>query len=447
METVEARILRRILPTEDEEARLREVVRDLMSRLSERIAARGLDAKPILVGSVAKGTHLRETEIDMFVAFPPDLPREALEKEGLALGDILERPVRMFAEHPYSRGWYHGFEVEIVPCYKITEATQRLSAVDRTPLHVDYVLGHLAEDQGNEVRLLKAWAEGIGVYGAEAKIRGFSGYLCELLVLKHVTFRGVLDTATSWRAGLTIEFERPATRAFPEPLVVVDPVDGNRNVASAVSAEQMAAFAHAAREYLARPSERFFFPRPSKPKTVTQLRVLLKTRGTRLVLVTMPAPDLTEDVVYPQVRKAHRSVLDLLDREGFVVLHSASSVEGGEVVLVFEFETFELPKVQVHAGPPAWVKNSEDFLRKWTSSRRRMAGPYLRGDRWFVEVERESTTAADLLKRELRSLSLGRDLDRVARRGLRVRVDADAVRAAYAGVLTTFFDKRFPWER
>ena len=447
METVEARILRRILPTEDEEARLRAVVRDLTARLSERIAARSLDAKPVLVGSVAKGTHLHETEIDMFVAFPPDLPRETLEKEGLALGDILERPVRMFAEHPYSRGWFKGFEVEIVPCYKITEATQRLSAVDRTPLHVDYVLGHLAKDRGNEVRLLKAWAEGIGVYGAEAKVRGFSGYLCELLVLKHGTIRGVLETATSWRAGLKIEFERPATRSFPEPLVVVDPVDGNRNVASAVSAEQMAVFAHAAREYLAKPSERFFFPRPSKPRTVPQLRALLRTRGTRLVVVTMPAPDLTEDVVYPQVRKAHRAVLDLLDREGFVVLHSASSVEGGEVVLVFEFEIFEFPKVQVHAGPPAWVKNADDFLRKWMSSRRRMAGPYLRGDRWVVEVEREATTAADLLRRESRSLSLGRDLDRVARRGLRIRVDADAVRAAYAGALTTFYDKRFPWER
>src|SRR5688572_1014655 len=142
MDPVEARVLKRILPTKEEDARLQEVVHELKTRLSERIAARGLDAKPILVGSVAKGVHLHEPEVDMFVAFSPDVPREVLEKEGLALGDILTRPVRMYAEHPYTRGWYTGFEVEIVPCYRITNAAQRLSAVDRTPLHVDYVLGH-----------------------------------------------------------------------------------------------------------------------------------------------------------------------------------------------------------------------------------------------------------------------------------------------------------------
>src|SRR5437762_2022879 len=218
MPRFEDSILRKILPSPEEDRRIQGVVRDVMRILETKIAAKGLAAKPLLVGSVAKGVHLTGTEIDIFVTFPPDTPREVLEREGLALGDVLERPVRMYAEHPYTRGWYGGFEVEIVPCYRITDATQRLSAVDRTPLHVDYVLGHLQEDQATEVRLLKAWTGGIGVYGAEAKIRGFSGYLCELLVLKHSTFRGVLQAATSWRPGAKIEFETVATRLFPEPL-------------------------------------------------------------------------------------------------------------------------------------------------------------------------------------------------------------------------------------
>src|SRR5207249_3088716 len=85
----------------------------------------------LLVGSVAKGVHLTGTEIDIFVAFPADTPREVLEREGLALGDVLERPVRMYAEHPYTRGWYGGFEVEVVPCYRITDATPRMSSIVR----------------------------------------------------------------------------------------------------------------------------------------------------------------------------------------------------------------------------------------------------------------------------------------------------------------------------
>jgi tRNA nucleotidyltransferase (CCA-adding enzyme) len=447
MDPVEARVLKKILPTPDEEARLHEIVHELQETLSERIAARGLDAKPILVGSVAKGTHLHEPEIDMFVAFPPDVPREKLEAEGLALGDILDRPVRMYAEHPYTRGWYKGFEVEVVPCYKITDASQRLSAVDRTPLHVDYVLGHLREDQGTEVRFLKAWTGGIGVYGAEAKIRGFSGYLCELLVLKHGTFRGVLEAARSWRHGMKIEFETPAGRAFNEPLVVVDPVDGNRNVASAVSGEQLATFVHAAREYLAKPSERFFFPRPLKPRTLAQLKATLRRRETHLIAVTIPAPKVTEDVSYPQVRKAHKSILDLVHRHGFTATNTWFGIEGGDVLILIEFEVFRLPKVEIHDGPPVWVKNAEDFLRKWRRSNRRVAGPYIRGERWVVEVWREAVDAAARLKRDFRTLSLGRDVDKAAKRGLRILVDAGAIRKPYAAAITGFYDKRFPWER
>src|SRR5206468_2234734 len=242
--TVEERVLARIRPSPDEEARIESVVRELLDRLRSTLRSKGWEAKPFLAGSVAKGTHLTGTEIDVFVAFPPDLPRADLEERGLALGTILEKGTHRYAEHPYTRGWYGGFEVEIVPCYRITDATQRMSAVDRTPLHVDYVLGRVKEGQTDEIRLLKAWAEGIGVYGA-------------------------------------------------------------------VSVEQLATFVHAAREYLESPSERFFFPRPLKPLSVSRLRAAVKRRGGGLLAISIPAPAVTDDVLYPQLRKAHRAFLDL----------------------------------------------------------------------------------------------------------------------------------------
>src|SRR3989475_4280384 len=416
---VEEKVLARIRPSADEEARIERVVRELLERLSSTLKSRGWDARPFLAGSVAKGTPLTGTEIDVFVAFPPDLPRADLESRGLALGTILEKGAHLYAEHPYTRGWYKGFEVEVVPCYRITDATQRLSAVDRTPLHVDYVLGHLQENQATEVRLLKAFAGGIGVYGAEAKIRGFSGYLCELLVLKHDTFRGVLEAAKSWHPGTKVEFETLAGRAFNEPFIVVDPVDGNRNVASAVSAEQLATFVHAAREYLAKPSDRFFFPRPLKPRSVAQLKATLRRRVTHLVVVSIPAPKLTEDVSYPQVRKAHKAILELVHRRGFVVMNAWSGIEGDEVLLLFEFEVFRLPRVELHDGPPVWVRNAEDFLRKWRRAKRRVAGPYIRGERWVVEVTREAVDAAAPLQKEVRALGLRPAPGRAGKAGAR----------------------------
>src|SRR5207245_10769577 len=139
--SVEERVLARIRPTPDEEARIEKVVREILDRLRSTLQSKGWEAKPFLAGSVAKGTHLTGTEIDVFVAFPPDLPRADLEERGLALGKLLEKGTHRYAEHPYTRGWYGGFEVEIVPCHRTTAATRRMSAVDRPPIRAEHVPG------------------------------------------------------------------------------------------------------------------------------------------------------------------------------------------------------------------------------------------------------------------------------------------------------------------
>src|SRR5207244_12474510 len=100
MPPFEEQILRKILPSAEEDRRIQGVVRDVMKTLEGKIAAKGLRAKPLLVGSVAKGVHLTGTEIDIFVAFPPDTPREILERGGLALGDVRGRAVAMAAGDP-----------------------------------------------------------------------------------------------------------------------------------------------------------------------------------------------------------------------------------------------------------------------------------------------------------------------------------------------------------
>src|SRR5947199_8319800 len=115
--TVEEKVLARIRPSPDEEARIESVVRELLERLRATLKSKGWEAKPFLAGSVAKGTHLTGTEIDVFVAFTTDLPGADLEERGFALGNNPDKGTHRYAEHPYRRGWYGGFEDLIVPCY------------------------------------------------------------------------------------------------------------------------------------------------------------------------------------------------------------------------------------------------------------------------------------------------------------------------------------------
>lgn len=437
-------VLRRVVPSEEEEARIRETVEDVQRRVRDGLAKRGIPGEPLLVGSVAKGTHLSDAEIDIFVCFPRETARDVLEKVGLALGEFLEDKTRMYAEHPYTRGRWRGFEVEVVPCYRIDDVSQKMSAVDRTPLHAAYVIANLTEKARAEVRLLKAFCEGVGVYGAEAKVQGFSGYLCELLVLRYGTFRGVLEAATRWRRGEVLELDLAAGKAFEDPLVVIDPIDAERNVASAVSAESMATFVHAARSFLEKPGLTFFFPKPRKPLTAAQAKRILARRGTTLLGIALPSPDLTDDVLYPQVRKAQRAIEETCRREDFRIARSRASVVGGRVLLLFEFEVFALPRARKHLGPPVWVKNAEDFLRRWRGSKDALTSPYVEDDRWVVDVRREATDAAAFLKGRLPALSLGAHLDGLAAKA-RFLKDGAVLREPYLADATALLDPRFPW--
>src|SRR5438093_11017179 len=79
MPPFEEQILRKSLPSAEEDRRIQGVVRDVMKTLEGKIAAKGLRAKPLLVGSVPKAVHLTGTELDILLAFPPCSPGGILE--------------------------------------------------------------------------------------------------------------------------------------------------------------------------------------------------------------------------------------------------------------------------------------------------------------------------------------------------------------------------------
>ncbi|TET91134.1 MAG: CCA tRNA nucleotidyltransferase [Methanomassiliicoccales archaeon] len=438
---IEDRVLEKIVPSREEEERLREVVAILKRRLEAEIGDLGIDAHPLLVGSVAKGTHLKNPEIDMFVCFTPSTSRKDLEKYGLMLGESVVGGEKHYAEHPYIMGEFEGFTTEIVPCYKVTDPRKKMSAVDRTPFHTEYVLKNQKEKQKNETRLLKQFAKGTGVYGAEAKVQGLSGYLCELLVLEYGSFRKVLKGASKWRKGAVLELEKKASKKFTEPLIVVDPVDSGRNVASALSLNQFARFIQLSRFYLKNPKMKFFFPlRPKKP-TKAGIQKRLKARGTDFLTVAIKKPDMVDDVLYPQIRKAVRSIANLCERNEFVVYDSGFHVLENEILFLIELKSARLPVVRKHKGPTAWVGNVDDFLQKWERSRKKVAGPYVENGHFYFDLKRDHAEAKTLLRRELKNLGLGKNLDEVVSKRFTVLQNEEIISEGYLVPFSMFLEK------
>ena len=408
-------MLERIKPGPSERKRLQEVSVALISRIESMAEGCGLELKAMLVGSAARGTWLAgDHDLDVFlgVGVEDDLEK-ALELARRISPDHREK----YAEHPYIQARIDGFEVDLVPCYLVDDAAHLRSAVDRTPFHNRYVKQRIAGLE-DEVLLLKQFMKGSGVYGSELRVGGFSGYLAELLVLCYGSLAAVIEAASLWKPGLKLDLEGRGRVEQADPLVVVDPVDPGRNVAAALTLNRMLQFALAARTFMARPDIEFFFANPPAPLSDREIEALMEERGTLPLLIEFAAPDVVEDVLYPQLRKAESSVNALLERKGFSILRSDVISYSNRAALLLEMEVWRLSPACRREGPPVW--QADHISRFLAAHPKILSGPYIKDGRMVVEEERRYAQAADLLAAELASLSLGRHISASIRSGYKI---------------------------
>lgn len=410
-ETVIAGVLRKITPSVKERRETEAVLERI--RKATRDALKPLKLEYTLAGSFLRDTWLPDKkEFDIFILFPESVSRQDLEEKGLEIGKAIVRALGgsheiAYAEHPYIRADVDGYAVDFVPCYDIKEPGRIKSAVDRTPHHNRYILANLTGSLPSEVRLLKQFCKGIGVYGSDLCVEGFSGYLTELLVIKYGTFKNVLLSAAGWEAGsVFIDLGRhhktkPDLRdAFPgQPLVVIDPVDRKRNVAAALSPANFEKFRARCASFLKSPAPSYF----SKKRTVMkpgEVSRLMKSRGTRMLAVVFERPDVVDDVIYPQMRRSAKRLTGMMEDNDFRVLGSGVWCGDEECCILLELEVWSLPSVRKVIGPPVFArKHSEEFMRKYSGSGRLCVV----GDAWLAEVRRRYTDALELLQSTVKS--------------------------------------------
>ena len=453
--TVERKVLERVTPTEEQQKKLDKVVNDLSIRVREIGMYFNLVVEPFIAGSVAKNTHLREPDVDIFMLFSPDIPLETLTSKGLDIATSIIEGKERYAQHPYIQGTYEGFQVDMVPAYRLKDTSSLMTAVDRTPFHVKYVNATLLREQRDEVRLLKAFMKGIGTYGAEEAIQGFSGYLLELLTIHFGSFHAALKGLSQYVPGTRLDLfhmlkddelpDEESVATFADAMVFIDPVDYKRNVASAVSLDTLAFTIYAAREYLLKPRMTFFFPNPPDVLPRQRLEGMLQDRETTVVGLTFPVFHENLDVVHGQIRKAIRAITRLCNRSGFPVLHNRYAILGKECLMLLEFEVSQLPMVTVHHGPQVGEGNEAEFMAKWSTDERTLAGPYIEDGSWRVDVIRTHTRVTDLLMAEIPTLNLGKHLTPAVSEGFSMWTGEDLVKKMYRPTLTRFFTRKPSW--
>jgi len=364
-------VLMKIRPTEEEKKQSQKLARAIINDINKE----GYEA--ILVGSRARGTFISgERDLDIFVFFAKNTPRKELERQGLALGKRILRkhkPIVHYAEHPYVKGKMNGITVEIVPCYKVKKTI--ISSVDRTPLHNDYLMRKI-KGKEDEILLLKKFLKAIDAYGADQRVHGFSGVLCEVLILHlhYGTFEKLIKDAAKWDKKTIIDIAKLCDKRqylkFPEPFVVIDPVDKNRNMAAAVSRTTLSRFILACRDFNEKKPEKSFFPKPK----IINLKTAIK--GKNLIIVTFGKPDVIEEVLWSQLERLAAAMKKQMIVNGFEVYKTMHwTDEKKRCALVFELNSYTVSEKEKHKGPEVWdTENVKKFIEKnpeyWVSRSR-----------------------------------------------------------------------------
>lgn len=230
------------------------------------------DGKAVLGGSGDKGTWLKNVhDADIFVQFDYKKFKDKSEK----LSDILEKHlkkkfkkvIRLHGSRDYFQIKEKDFLFEVIPVLKINKALQAKNITDVSLLHAKWVKKH--KKYVDDIRLVKQFCKANNVYGAESYIKGFSGYICEILTIHYKGFLGLVKNGAKWEEKTIIDTEKYYKNKnevlfnlnnskLTGPLVIIDPVQKDRNAAAAISLEKFNEFVKVCKKFLRNPSYKFF---------------------------------------------------------------------------------------------------------------------------------------------------------------------------------------------
>lgn len=436
IEKIKTEVLEGIKPGPNEKKEVEALAKDLLEKIDKIALELGFDAFGVLVGSAARDTWTSgDKDLDIFIMLPPILSKDELEQQGLQIAKkISSEHEERYAEHPYIHARFGNYDVDLVPCFNVKDASKIKSAVDRTPFHNSYIKKHILGLE-DEVLLLKQFMRGKGVYGAELKLQGFSGYLCELLVLKYGSFLGVIQNASDWEYGELIDLEGCGSYEKKDPFIFIDPVDPKRNVAAAVSVDSFSKFIDVSRSFLSNPSTDYFFPKLIPPISKEELIKEIDKRGTEFLSIVFDIPDIVDDILYPQLYKAEKSIVGLINRHGFRVFGSDVCAKKNKAIIFFEMEVSRLPKIKKHFGPPVTSKNrSLDFIEKHKNSQ-----IDIEDGKYVSKIKRDYTDIFSLLENELLFCALGKNISTYVKNGYKLLKDEEVLEEGFSEFIGKYF--------
>ncbi len=422
-------VLGSIKPTNLEEKELNARISSFVAKIQKQFPNN--HAKAMLGGSGAKGTWLKNSyDADIFVLFNY---RKFADKSA-ELSNILEKKLksafklqkinRLHGSRDYfqiiekfdkkidngsakTKNNNDEFTFEIVPILDIKKAKEAKNITDISPLHASWVKKNSNQNLRDDIRLAKQFCKSVAVYGAESYIQGFSGYILEILVVHYKGFINLLTAASKWPLEIKQETDKVIIDVKKyyknktevlfnvnkakthSPLIVIDPVQRDRNAAAALGNEQYLNFILAAKKFLAEPDKGFF---EIKEVTLSELKKQ-ETASKKLHVLEAQSLAGKRDVVGAKLMKAFEHIKTKLVDNEFKLHHSCWSWDKKKIALFWFFiDGKKLDAVIINSGPPvALKKHVAEFKKKYRKT-------FVKDNKLYAKAKRKYVDAGSLLK-------------------------------------------------
>jgi tRNA nucleotidyltransferase (CCA-adding enzyme) len=318
-------ILRKITPTDKEISLIGNITKNLQNLIHKKATELGISYTKIEPqGSTGiKQTQLKDDfDIDLFIGLEyqdfklkyKDLSKNKFKKEikkdflNLCTNWIIpsltskefQNPRLLYAEHPYVTVDYHSEEVKIkidIVLYfdlelKMIQESGPITAVDRSPWHGRFILDNLSYRQKNDVRLLKQFFKSNHSYGDKSSLGkvGFIGYSAELLIYYFKNIINLFENFDKLKA-IPLDYHNRDVKDLKkilhfqnDYLIIVDPIDKNRNVASAISERAYKYCNNRISKFIKNPNKSFF---EIKPIPEIELKDLTKSALSKIFIIEL----------------------------------------------------------------------------------------------------------------------------------------------------------------
>lgn len=342
-----------VIPTEHYQAKVNKVADTLLNLIQAEVAKYPEIKRIETGGSFRKGTWIAwpEMDIDVYLVFAHNVSRKQFREIAIDVGKKALKdynPYLKFSEHPYvEANLEKNILANVVPCYEVLESGKWKSSTDRSHFHTERITKLFNKRMKNEVRFLKAFLKANNLYGAQIAKNGFSGYVSEVLIAHFKSFENVIKTFATIKPHYTIGH---VTKEFNSMIIITDLIDSNRNLAAAISDENIVKFILTCRSFLKNPTVDFFDKHNMKKN---RKKTLATKYWSHMLVIKFGFVKRPPDTIWGQTKKSTAKLVNYLRRDGFTILRYGTHVELAEKLgyLFVLLDSITIPPVYEQYGP------------------------------------------------------------------------------------------------